>query len=233
MRNSTVWRASVGQLEAIEHALRQAHALLHVLGVAPLADVVEEQRQRQQLGRVQLLQDRAEALLARAGRVPQRLDAPDGQQRVLVDGVLVVEVADDAAVNAGELRKDPVEQPAIVHLGQPRVEAGRGIEHAPHQLPVAVGGHEVVGRVALDVLLDAGERLLGHGAAVRRAQCRKSSSQSDGRDAARVEIEEAHAVGGDLEVAADVARRRSSRPAAWRARRTRVSARDDARAWRK
>ena len=35
---------------------------------------------------------------------------------------------------------------------------------------------------------------------------RKSSSQSDGRDAARVEIEEAHAFGGDLEVAPDVAR---------------------------
>ena len=45
--------ARVGrELEPIEHALRQLHALLHVLGVAPLDDVVEEEGQRQELGGV-------------------------------------------------------------------------------------------------------------------------------------------------------------------------------------
>ena len=37
------------QLEAVEHALRELHAFLRVLGLAPLADVVEEQRERQEL----------------------------------------------------------------------------------------------------------------------------------------------------------------------------------------
>ena len=134
MRNSTVRRASVGQLEPVQHALRELHALLHVLGVTPLADVVEQQRERQELGRVQLLQNRVEALRLGVGRIPERLDVADGEQRVLVDRVLVVEVADDAAVNPGELRKDAVEQPAVVHLGQARVEARARVEHAPHEL---------------------------------------------------------------------------------------------------
>ena len=129
----------------------------------------------------------------------------DRQQRVLVDGVLVVEVADDAAVDARELGKDAIEQPAVVHLRQARVEAGARVEHAPHELPVAVGGHEVVRGVALDVLLDAGQRLLGHGAAVRERNPEQLEPERRPRRRAR-EIEEANAFRGDLEVAPDVAR---------------------------
>ena len=117
----------------------------------------------------------------------------DRQERVLVDGVLVVEVADDAAVNARELRKDPIEQPAVVHLGQARVEAGARVEHAPHELAVAVRGHEVVRGVALDVLLDARERLLGHGAAVRERDPEKLEPERRPRCRAR-EIEETNAL---------------------------------------
>ena len=51
--------------------------------------------------------------------------------------------------------------------------------------------------------------------------------------AARVEIEEADALGGDLEVAADMARDAAAPAGGAAARRTRASARDDARAWRK
>ena len=192
------------QLEPVEHALRELDALLHVLGVAPLADVVKEQRKREKLRRVQLLENRVEALLARVGRVPQRFHAADRQQRVLVDGVLVVEVADDAPVNARELRKDAVEQPAIVHLGEPRVESRPRVEHAPHELTVAVGRHEVVRGVAIDVLLDAGERLLRHGAAVREGDAEQLEPQRRPRRGAG-EIQEAHALGGNLEVPADVA----------------------------
>ena len=198
--------ARVGrELEPVEHALRELDALLHVLGVAPLADVVEQQRERQQLGRVQLLENRVEALLARVGRIPERFHAADREQRVLVDRVLVVEVADDAPVDAGELREDAIEQPAVVHLGQARVEARARIEHAPHELTVAVGRHEVVGGVALDVLLDAGQRLLGYGAAVRERDAEQFKPERRPRRRAR-EIQEADALGRDLEMPADVAR---------------------------
>ena len=70
-------------------------------------------------------------------------------------------------MNPRELRKHAVEQPAVVHFGQAGIEAWARVEHAAHELPVAIGGHEVIRRVALDVLLDTGQRLLGDGAAVR------------------------------------------------------------------
>ena len=137
--------------------------------------------------------------------IPQRFDAANRQQRVLVDRVFVVEVADDAAVNPRELRKDTVEQPAVVHLGEAGVEAGTRVEHAAHELPVAVGGHEVVRRVALDVLLDAGQRLLGDGAAVRQRDPEEFEPERRARRRAG-QIQEAHALGGDLEVPPDMAR---------------------------
>ena len=115
-------------------------------------------------------------------------------------------------MDAGELGEDAVEQPAVVHLGQPRVETRARSEHAPSSCwrspSVATKSS---GGVALDVLLDAGERLLRHRAAVRRARSGTARATATARDAARVGIEEADALGGDLEVAADVPRRRSSR----------------------
>ena len=50
IRNSTVSRASA-DLQALEHVVGHAHALERVLVVAPLADVVEQQREHEQLGR--------------------------------------------------------------------------------------------------------------------------------------------------------------------------------------
>ena len=61
------------------------------------------------------------------------------------------------------------------------------------------------GGVALDVLLDAGQRLLRHRAAVRQRDAEELEPERRPRRRAR-EIEEADAFGGDLEVAADVAR---------------------------
>ena len=43
------------QLQPVEHALREAQALLRVVGFPPLADVVEQERQREQLRRVHLV----------------------------------------------------------------------------------------------------------------------------------------------------------------------------------
>ena len=42
------------QLQPLQHRLRQTHALGSVIGLAPLPDVVIEQRESQQLGRVHL-----------------------------------------------------------------------------------------------------------------------------------------------------------------------------------
>ena len=55
----------------------------------------------------------------------------------------------------------------------------------------------------MDVLLDAGQRLFRHGASRARCAMRNASSHSEGCEAARLEIDEAHAVGGDLELAPD------------------------------
>ena len=56
IRNSTVARCSTVQTEAIEHVLRHADALGGVVLVAPLADVVKQQRQHEQLGGFEVLQ---------------------------------------------------------------------------------------------------------------------------------------------------------------------------------
>jgi hypothetical protein len=125
---------------------------------------VKEQRERQQLRGPDFLQDGREAGAAGARRVEQRLDVADGQQRVLVDGVLVVEVADHAAVDFRELGEDARQQTAVVHLGEARVQALPRPQHVAQLVPFPFRGDEIVRRAAVDVLLDAGERLFRHGA---------------------------------------------------------------------
>ena len=64
----------------------------------------------------------AEALPVRLVGVREPLEVADRQQRVLVDRVLVVEVADHPPRDRLEFREHTAEQPAVVHLRQPRVE---------------------------------------------------------------------------------------------------------------
>ena len=61
------------------------------------------------------------------------------------------------------------------------------------------------GRIALDVLLDAAQRLLRDGAAVRQRDPEEFEPQRRARCRAR-QIQETHALGGDLEVPSDMAR---------------------------
>ena len=90
-------------------------------------------------GCVQLGEDRAEPRRATAAPgCDQPLDAADGEQRVLVDRVLVEEVAHHAARDGAELREQPLEQPAVVELGKPRVESRARAQQA--QQPLALGG---------------------------------------------------------------------------------------------
>ena len=103
-----------------------------------------------------------------------------------------MEVADDAAVNAANSGRIAVQQPAVVHLGQARVQARARIEQIAQLLALGLGAGEVVGAVAVDVLLDAVERLLGDGQPSASAR-RKISTHSDGRSRRR-QVEEADAV---------------------------------------
>ena len=151
----------VGQLQSVQGALGQAHALLRVIGFAPFADVVKEQREREQLRGVQLLENRSETAAATGSRLEQRLDVPNRQECVLVDRVLVVEVADHATVNLRELGKHSVQQTAIVHLRQSVVEAGTRGEQPAELKTIAFGGDEIVSAAPVNVLLDAGQRRFG------------------------------------------------------------------------
>ena len=115
----------------------------------------------------------------------QRLDVADRQQRVLVDRVAMVEVADHAGVDLGELREDAgrAARSRASRTGD-AYRPGRGTSSAAHLLAVAFGGHEIVGGVAVDVLLDAGPGLLGDRAVLRRARpgtLRATSSASPRR----------------------------------------------------
>ena len=122
------------------------HALVRVVVFAPFADVVKQQREHQQLRRLQLARESTRTARGRASACREPLEVADRQQRVLVDRVLVIEVADDAAVDRLELGEDPAEQPAIVHLREPRVEARPRLQElAAAQSRSPAVGEEVVG----------------------------------------------------------------------------------------
>ena len=60
-----------------------------------------------------------------------------------------------------------IQQTAVVHLGQADVQPRARVEEAADLMALRLGSDEVVRRAAADVLLDAVERLLRDGAAVR------------------------------------------------------------------
>ena len=108
------------------------------------------------------------------------LEIADRQQRVLVDRVLVVEVAHHAPRDRLELREHAAEQAAVVHLRQPRVEPLPRLQQTQQRRAVARLREEVVGAIAIDVLLDAGQRFLGDfGAGVDRRLKRADPRRRD------------------------------------------------------
>ena len=108
------------EAELVEDDLRHPRALFGVVLVLPLADVVQQQGEDEPFRRSQLGEQLGELRTLRRLR-DQPLDAAHGQQRVLVDGVLVVEVADHPAADAPEAGDQALEQPAVVHRAQGRV----------------------------------------------------------------------------------------------------------------
>ena len=129
--------------------------------IGPLADVVIEQREHQVLGRREIGQQAREAAPARRRGRGQRLEVANREQRVLVDRVLVIEVAHDARENRLELRKHPSEQAAVVHFRQPRVQSRARLQKLQQAVAFDGGRKEVLGRVAVDVLLNERQRFVG------------------------------------------------------------------------
>ncbi len=209
MRNSTSWRSSGSTSRIVEDALGEADALVGVVGVLPLADVVQQQRQHQPLGRGHLGEEAGEAAAgARAGEQP--FEAADRQQGVLVDGVAVVEVADDAAADPIEAVDQAAEQAAVVHRRQGRVEAAARRQQA-HEAPSRGQRRQHVrAAVAAAPALDHGERLGRHRHAVFERQ--RERLEPRGRIGRRPRwVDEQHRLAGDLEVGADRHRQRLRR----------------------
>ena len=155
-----------GDLQARQCAFGHALALEGVVVVAPLADVVQEQGQHQQLRRRQPREHTAKALPARLDIAGEPFQVADGQQRVLVDGVPVVEVAHHPPRDRLELGEDAAEQAAVVHLAEPVVQPADRLEERHQRGPVIRLREEVVGAVAVHMLLDARQRFLRHAGVV-------------------------------------------------------------------
>jgi hypothetical protein len=192
----------IRQLETIQRGTGDTDTHLRVVRILHLADVMEDERKREELGRAHLLQERAEPFAGCADRMPQRFEAADREERVLVDGVAMVEVPHDATVNAGELRQNTVQQTAIVHLGEARVQPGSWVEQVADLVTLRFGAGKIVGTAPCNVLLDAIQRLLRYGAPVREREPEGFEPERRPRRCA-VDVHEANPVAGDLELTAD------------------------------
>ncbi len=149
----------VADLQAFEDVLRHPYAFERVVVVAPLADVVKQQREHEELGLLEVEENGPEPHpITRVG-ADDPFEIADGQERVLVDGVLVVEVANDPPRDRLELGKHTAEQATVVHLREPRIQSRARLEKAKHRGAVLGVGEEIVRAVAIDVLLEARERL--------------------------------------------------------------------------
>jgi hypothetical protein len=131
---------------------------------------------------------------------------------VLVDRVLVEEVADDTARDGLKRREHAPEDAAVVHLRQARVQAGAGAQKAQQRRLVRVRGKEVLDAEAFGVLPDERERRVGYIAAgidrrlEGREPCRRLHRGLPG-------VDEDDAVGRLSEVGSDGRRRRLPDPA--------------------
>ena len=130
---------------------------------------------------------------------------------MLVDGVLVVEVAHHPARDRSELGEHAAEQPAVVHLRQPRVQAGARLQELEPRVPAGRIEKEIALGEALRVLLNARERVVGDGgAAVDRRLERREPGVRLVRGRAR--IDEPDAVAGFHQVGPDRHRRHAADP---------------------
>ena len=89
---------------------------------------MQKQGQRQQFRVGRLFEQGREPGIPSGVPCPQFLNVAYGHEAVLIDGVLMVEIARDLGLDASELGKEGLQDPQFVHFGQGPVEAGPGME---------------------------------------------------------------------------------------------------------
>src|SRR5208282_5157859 len=122
--------------EALGSAQRQLAAYLRVVAVAVgFADVVEEQSQVEHEGPLQLLEERSVGGVGEVFGLPDAVELLDAHQRVLVGGVLVVELVLDQAGELAELGEVFAEQIHLVHSAENRRDAPALVEDGQEAVP--------------------------------------------------------------------------------------------------
>ena len=129
-----------GQPNALSQFLDERDALDDVAVAPALADVVQQHAEHQQIRPLDVVQH---VRRFRLGRLPrrQRLEILHGEQRVLVDGELVIDVVLDEAGRGVPLGQVPPEESELVHLAE-------GLRHpsrAPARLSLLLTAALVVG----------------------------------------------------------------------------------------
>ena len=123
-------RGGAVQAEAPRHAHGQFAADFLVLaGVIGLADVVQQQRQVEHEGTLEMLEQGRVSAEGRLAGLPDAVQLLEANQRVLVGGVLVIKLVLHQAGEPAELGNVFAEQIHLVHRAQdraPRCRAGSG-----------------------------------------------------------------------------------------------------------
>ena len=131
-------RAETGfEAQPCADALRDARPSPDVTLAPALADVVEQEREIERAGLRDLVQDLAQAAEGAVGARPRHLvEGVDGGQRVLVDGMAMVEVVLGEEPDPRELGQQPAQQARLVHAAEGRSDASLVAEQ-PEQGPPA------------------------------------------------------------------------------------------------
>src|SRR5882672_12128492 len=95
-----------GSLQASGHVVIIRHTL---------ADIMEQESQKEQVGTFECIQNVAEAAFQFAVGSSQRMDVFNRHKRMFVDRVAVVIVANDKRIDCLELRKQQNQHPQPVH----------------------------------------------------------------------------------------------------------------------
>ena len=126
----------VVEVEAFGGAQGQLAAYLGVVAVAVgFADVVEQQGQVEHEGPLQLLEEGGVGGVGRRFGLPDAVQLLEAHQRVLVGGVLVVELVLHQAGELAELREVLAEQIHLVHGAQDGRDAAALVEDGQEAFP--------------------------------------------------------------------------------------------------
>jgi hypothetical protein len=167
------------ELEAIDRRLREPQALARVAVIASGADVVQEQRQRQQLRRAKFFEESREPGAGRAPGIPQHLHPAKWKNGVHGSGMSSERIGRGAMVNLVELRKKTLEKAALGHLEQARRNARARPQQIEDRGAIVVTRQEILGGEAAEIRVNAAADLVRYRLAVRDR--RSERLEPDGR----------------------------------------------------